>query len=409
MKIFVKIGLRYLFSKRQITAINIISFLSLTGIALGVAALIIVLSVFSGFSDLAEEQLTGFDPHIRIQSKVGDSFKINSKLLTAIERYPHLKNYEKIVQTKTIAISNSGLQVFDLISYSSETSPYYTIIFSKYLVKGAASIMKEDEDLYLGFRIADLLDKMPNESINLTSPKMLDKSLLSFRPLKNINVNLSGLVYSNIKNYDAELGFAEEKNVRKLALISGDEYSCIDIRLLSKDFTDDFQSYIKPYLNKSLRIQNWKELNGKLLQIMELERIATFLILGIIILIAVFNILTSLTMTVLEKQYDIGLLRALGCTKTVIRKIFLAEGVIIGFISTLIGLVLGLTFYYLQINYAIIKLDTTKYIIDSLPISLSFTQVFIISVFTVFLSIAASIFPAKRANDINIVNALREE
>lgn len=409
MKIFVKIGLRYLFSKRQITAINIISFLSLTGIALGVAALIIVLSVFSGFNDLAEEQLTGFDPHIRIQSKIGDSFKIDSNLISAITRYPKLKNYENIVKTKSIAISNSGLQVFDLISYSSEKSPYYSIIFSKYLVKGTKSVMSENEDFYLGFKIADLLDKMPNENINLTSPKMLDKSLLSFRPLKNINVNLSGLVYSNIKNYDAEVGFAKESNVRKLALIPSDEYSSVDIRLKSKDYTDDFCSYIKPYLNKNLQILNWKDLNGKLLQIMQLERIATFLILGIIILIAVFNILTSLTMTVLEKQYDIGLLRALGCTKSIIKKIFIAEGVIIGLLSTAIGVILGLAFYYLQINYSIIKLDTTKYIIDSLPISLSFIQVFVISLFSIFLSVAASIFPAKRANEINIVNALREE
>ncbi|MEI6091207.1 MAG: FtsX-like permease family protein [bacterium] len=409
MKIFVKIGLRYLFSKRQITAINIISFLSLTGIALGVAALIIVLSVFSGFNDLAEEQLTGFDPHIRIQSKIGDSFKIDSQLISAISHYPKLKNYEKIVKTKSIAISNSGLQVFDLVSYSSEKSPFYSIIFSKYLVKGTPNFLNENEDLYLGFKIADLLDKMPNENINLTSPKMLDKSLLSFRPLKNINVNLSGLVYSNIKNYDAEVGFAKESNVRKLALIPNDEFSSIDIRLNSKDDTDDFYSYIKPHLNKNLQILNWKDLNDKLLQIMQLERIATFLILGIIILIAVFNILTSLTMTVLEKQYDIGLLRALGCTKSIIKKIFLAEGVIIGLLSTIIGLILGLSFYYLQINYSIIKLDTTKYIIDSLPISLSFAQVLVISLFSILLSVGASIFPAKRANEINIVNALREE
>lgn len=409
MKIFIKIGLRYLFSKRQITAINIISFLSLTGIALGVAALIIVLSVFSGFNDLAEEQLTGFDPHIRIQSKIGDSFKADSKLISAIERYPRLMNYEKIVQTKTIAISNSGLQVFELISYSSEQSPYYSIIFSKYLIKGAPNLQRENRDLYLGFKISDLLDKMPNENINLTSPKMLDKSLLSFRPLKNINVNLSGLIYSNIKNYDAEIGFAEEKNVRKLALIPENEYTSIDIRLTSKEYTKDFYTYILPNLNKNLQIKNWKDLNEKLLQIMQLERIATFLILGIIILIAVFNILTSLTMTVLEKQYDIGLLRALGCTKSIIKKIFFAEGVIIGLLSTTIGLVLGLTFYYLQINYSIIKLDTTKYIIDSLPISLSTIQVVVISIFSIALSTAASIFPAKRANEINITNALREE
>jgi lipoprotein-releasing system permease protein len=409
MKIFIKIGLRYLFSKRQITAINIISFLSLTGIALGVAALIIVLSVFSGFNDLAEEQLTGFDPHVRIQSKIGDSFKADSKLISAIERYPRLMNYEKIVQTKTIAISNSGLQVFELISYSSEQSPYYSIIFSKYLIKGAPNLQRENEDLYLGFKISDLLDKMPNENINLTSPKMLDKSLLSFRPLKNINVNLSGLIYSNIKNYDAEIGFAEEKNVRKLALIPEDEYTSIDIRLTSKEYTKDFYTYILPNLNKNLQIKNWKDLNEKLLQIMQLERIATFLILGIIILIAVFNILTSLTMTVLEKQYDIGLLRALGCTKSIIKKIFFAEGVIIGLLSTTIGLVLGLTFYFLQINYSIIKLDTTKYIIDSLPISLSTIQVVVISIFSIALSTAASIFPAKRANEINITNALREE
>lgn len=408
MQLFIKTAFRYLFSKKQISAINVISSLSMAGITLGVAALIIVMGIFNGFNELAEKQLSTFDPHIRISDKNQNYFKISKKLLNKIKKYKHYSSYEKVIISKVLAVSSSGTQVFNLYSFSNINSKYYSEIFKQYIVKDETN-SDSINDIYLGYKIADVLDKMPGEHLNLTSPKILDKSLLSFRPLKNINLRINGLIYSNIKNYDAEIGFSSEKNVRKLELVPENCYSYLDIRLSDKKYSNEFKNYLKSSLNKNFIINDWKDLNKRLLQIMQFERIATFLILGIIILIAVFNILTSLTMTVLEKQKEIGLLRALGTEKSSIRKLFLTEGLIIGLISTTIGVIIGLMFYFIQINYPFLKLDSNKYIIDALPIKITFFQVFIISFFTIILSVCSAIIPAKKAEKIKIIDSLREE
>lgn len=409
MKLYNRIALRYIFSKRSINAISIIAFLSIAGIAIGTAALIIVMSIFNGFRELTEKQMTTVDPHIRIEPAEGMYLEFSDSLRKYLDKNTFIASYEPVISGKAIAVGSSGMRLFEVRSYKTIDSGYYTDFHSKYIIGGSGNLFRKNT-IFLGFKIADNLKLQVGHDIEIYSPVLIDYSLRTFRPMPEISANMSGLIYSNVKDFDDNAGLLDYQTAKRLFNVKSDMYSQIDIKLVSKDLTNKFKKDFDDYfISGQYFISDWKDLNDKLLAVMKIERISTFLILGLIIMIAVFNILTSITMTVLEKQSDIGLLRALGGTRKFIRKVYLSEGVIIGIISTVSGLILGLGFCMLQIEYKLFALDSGKYIIDAVPISISGVFVAITALFSFLLSAFASIYPAVRAGRTEISKTLRAD
>jgi lipoprotein-releasing system permease protein len=166
---------------------------------------------------------------------------------------------------------------------------------------------------------------------------------------------------------------------------------------------------MRPLLGTRYRIETWQDLHRDLFAVMELERWAAFIILSLIIVVAVFNVLGSLAMTVIEKQRDIGILKTMGASDKSIQRIFILEGGLIGIIGTVAGTIIGITLVLVQQHYGIFKLDSTVYIIPALPVQLRITDLIIVCGTSLLMSFGAAIYPSRRAARVLPADAVRWE
>jgi len=406
MNFILKIAYRYFRTKREFNAINIIVYISMSGIIIGTAALIIVMSIFNGFHELTKIQLTGFDPHLRILPIKGHYFSLNNSDLSKIESLQEVQYVEPVLTGNVILSTKKNLSSVKLQTNNINLLDSYTKKRDFFYLLNK---QESTNNLYIGFKIAETMGIKSDDTIEFLSPNSIEMSIRNYRALKPNQSKIKGLLMTNIKNYDAELVLADYNFVRKVLLTPKNVFSQYDILLKNIDYTEIATKKIQDILHYNATIINWEEMNGKLFNIMQFERISTFLILGIIIIIASFNILISITMTVIEKQKDIAILISLGATRRQIKYIFLLEGLIIGIIASIVGTLISAIFFYLHFNYNLFPLDSTKYIIDKLPIEIHYFQIISIIVLSTLMSVLASIYPAKRASNMSLINSLREE
>jgi lipoprotein-releasing system permease protein len=156
-------------------------------------------------------------------------------------------------------------------------------------------------------------------------------------------------------------------------------------------------------------IFSWKDLNKEFYGVMQFEKMATTFVLSIVLIVAIFNVFASLTMTVLEKKKDISILRAMGATSMFIRKLYLWEGITVGILGTFLGATLGVSLCWGEQSFKWLKLDASKYIMDSIPVELNYLDVLLIMLLSLFLTFSATIYPAYRASKLNIIDSIREE
>ena len=409
MKIELKVALRYIITKRSFHFISVITFLSLIGITVGVAALISVLSIFNGFQDLTKAQFIGFDPHLRIIPQKGAWIRVDDTLISKLRAIPQVKLATTTISGRVVGINDKELQVFSLVSIPKDDNDFLSGV-KKTTIFGNFSINTNDgfPAIVMGNALADRLRILPGDTIKLVSPKMIEQSVVGFQRQREVRAVLTGIYNSNIKDYDIMYGFSADTLGKLLLNPKRGTYSSIDIKLNNIDDLDYTKNLISGIINNpEYKIQSWQELNPDLFSIMRFERFATFSILSIIIVLAVFNVLVSLSMTVVEKRQDIGILKAMGASSRTIRNIFLWEGLIIGIISTFTGTAIGLFVCWGQINYKWFKVDATKFIIDSIPVAVNTQDVIIVALFSLFLTTVATIYPAYRAASTQVIEAIR--
>ncbi|MBX3042919.1 MAG: ABC transporter permease [Candidatus Kapabacteria bacterium] len=410
MKIELRIALRYIITKRSFHFISVITILSLIGITVGVAALISVLSIFNGFQNLTKAQFIGFDPHLRIVPEKGAWIDADEKLIEKIRSMPETKQVTKTIGGRIVGINDKELQVFSLVSIPKEDLDFLegvrkTTIFGNFSIQTSSGFPA----MVMGNALADRLRVLPGDTIKLVSPKMIEQSVVGFQRQREVRAVVTGIFNSNIKDYDIMYGFASDTLGKLLLNPKIGHYSTIDIKLHKIENLE----YVKSNLHtltagiSNIKIQSWQDLNPDLFNIMRFERFATFSILSIIIVLAVFNVLVSLSMTVVEKRQDIGILKALGAGRSMIRNIFLWEGIIIGIVSTTIGTALGLFLTWGQINFKWFRIDASKFIIDAIPVAVSTSDVVIVALFSLFLTSIATIYPAFRASSTEVIEAIR--
>jgi len=402
------IAKRYIFAKRSFNFITIITTISIIGIIVGVAALITIMSIFNGFREMTEEQIMGFDPHLQIIPKEGLHFEQDTAIIELLKEYNEIATFAPLMNLRILGFSKSNMQVMNINAYSSEDQKYINHI-SNTVIFGDIDLRSEGNTIALGAALADKLKVLPGDTVRLLSPSMIESSIRTFRRRSDIQAVVSGLFRTNIKDYDITLGIANTQTAMQLMNIRNLRVSSIDIRLKNIGDIETVQRSIKSRLPENYDIITWIDLNKELYAIMQFERLASFLILSIIIFMAVFNILASLSMTVTEKKRDIGGLMAMGCSRNMITRLFIIEGFIIGVIGSALGTVLGLVIVIGQQTFKWFKLDGSKFIIDSIPVSLYTVDILIVFVFAMTLSTLAAIFPARRAAATNIIDAVRSE
>lgn len=403
------IAKRYLLSKHKINFITIISLISITGITLGVAALIVVLSVFNGFGSLVTSFLMNFDPHVRIEYKTDTKQKSFDDIIAIINKTPELKSYASFVSGKVLVVSNQITQVINLKGIDTvSTESVYNI--KENIIYGNDELSNEGlSGAIIGLRLADQLRTLVGDTITVISPEGIERSIAQFGMPNSAKFVVKGIFSSRNNEYDESLMFVPLEDGQYLLGYDKDIQG-YDIKLNNSDYSFKAKEFLESKLDKKhMEVSTWYDFHKELYSVMQIERWVAYILLSLIIAVASFNILGSLSMSVIEKKRDIGILSSMGSKEKSILKIFMYEGLMIGIVGTFLGVLIGYFICFLQLQYNIYPLDPTQYKIDSLPLELRFTDFFYIAGVSIFLSLIASYIPAKRAAKVDALQAIKWE
>ncbi|KAB2909922.1 MAG: ABC transporter permease [Ignavibacteriales bacterium] len=401
---------RYFLSKRKINFISIISFLSVGGITLGVAALIIVLAIFNGFAGLVRSYLVSFEPHLRIESVAEEPAEVLTAVKNELDSSGLRERYTPFIEGKTAVISREFNRIARLKGISMEkNSDVYGI--KKALQFGSFAVDSEDDSppAFIGINLAEKLSVLVGDTLTVLSPAGIENLAGGAGNIQNLQLVIRGIYKSNNSEYDGDYIFTDI-NSAAFVMGYGDEVQGYEIRLDDYTDADKFKEHFAQGKNGSqLVLSTWYDLHKDIYNVMMLERLVAWFLLSLIILVAAFNILASLTMSVIEKKRDIGILTAMGIEEKIILRIFMIQGFLTGLVGTLAGGLIGLTVYYLQINYHLIPLDPMRFKLNHLPMELHSLDYILILCASIGLSLLASIYPARKAAKVDPIQAIRWE
>jgi lipoprotein-releasing system permease protein len=410
-----QIARRYLASRRDVSLISIITGISMTGVTLGVAALIVVLSVMNGFYDFVRDLLVSLDPHVRVVSAEGQGMANADSLLRLARETKHVTAAAPYVEGKALLLarnekeSNRVVRVRGVAPSMMETAAP-TMAMGRFDLRsapdGTPGIVL---DRRLGQRMAVLpgRDAQGGDAVGLLSAPAIERTLttvFSSPPLRRFEVR--GL-------FEVQ-GASEQKNVfislseaQRLFRTEG-RVTGIDLRLDNLERAGAVKAALQQRLDPDrYTVQTWYDLQKSLYDVMQLEKWGASAILGLIVIVAAFNIVGSLTMVVIEKRTDIGALQAMGVSRPNVRRIFLYEGALIGAVGTGLGLVLGLGLAFLQKYYKLVPMaQAQSFLIDAYPVAVRPLDVVLIAVVSFGLCVLAALYPASRAASIEPARAV---
>ena len=404
MKIEYYIGKRFAFSNKRFSFITTLSIISSIGIAIGVASLIVMISVFNGFGKVITDIMVGFDPHLRIENISDANSNIEMNLISDIKNNIYVSGISKTLNGKVLSVTNNGYSVSYLRGYEEGSFTKVTGL-EKSIIEGRSTLNKNEILISVG--LASKLDLQVGDKIKLFSTNQLnDYFILGSEGNSNEGV-VAGIFRSGNKQYDANYIYTNldlAKNI--LGSMNSVGY---DIRFNNLEITENVKADLQNKYGNNVTINSWYDLHRDLYSIMKIERWSAFIILTLIIIVAVCNLLGSLSLTVISKRNDIGLLRAIGMKKKIIEKIFRLQGLLVGSIGTTVGVLFGLLICYLQETLQLYKLDSSVYIISAIPVNVKIEDVILISIISIILSFIASVIPSKSASKIVPIEALRYE
>jgi lipoprotein-releasing system permease protein len=399
---------RYLKSKHKINFISIISILSTLGITIGVAALIIVLSVFNGFGNIVKDILINFDPHVRITLR---TFEANSEVYSTesiLSSTKGIKSFLPFVEGKSILLKDKAYKVISLkgIEETGKTDDWgvKTSMFAgKYDLEDDGKTNK----VIIGLSVALGLSAKVGDTLSITSFNNIEQIAINYVMPKTYRLVVAG-IYRTGKDYEGNLIFTSLQTSQKI-LGFKNQITGFEIRLNNIEDAENLKEELESKIDAGLfSIDTWYDLHKDLYGVMLIERWAAYIILCLIIAVATFNILGSLTMSVIEKKKDIGVLKSIGVSDKSVLQIFMFEGLLIGLIGTIAGVIIGLTICILQIEFGFYTLGA-KFIIDALPVKIVWTDLVVISGMSMLLAFLASLYPAKKAARQQVVEAIKWE
>jgi len=395
------IAFRYLRPLRFGSLLSIISWFSFTGICIGVATLIIVMSVMNGFRIELEKRILGFNGHIYIQS-YEEYFEYDFIKELKIEG---IKFIDPNISIQSLLKFNNSTKGVVIKSYIEENYKNYNFIKEKKdnLKTENSIVLGEDLANSLGIKIGDEVKIISSETVS--SPfGQLPKSVI----LKVLNFFDSGM-----SEYDSNFAFMSLENAQKIIGIN-DKVSTIEIHINNLEQTDLIRKFYENNISNDFVVRDWREINQTFWEVLETERTVMFLILSLIIIVAAFNVITSLFILVKNKNKEIAILKTVGLNDNSILRIFLLVGSLIGISGTIIGSTIGilitiyLEYIRLALNYLfnINLFPSDFYYLDQIPTSVDISQLTFIIIFSVIVSILATIYPAVKASKLEIKNIL---
>ncbi len=400
MNLAFHIAKRYLISKKSTNAINVISFVSVMGMIVGTMALILVLSVFNGFEDLVTSLYNTFNPHIKITAEEGKVFTPDSSKVLQLEALPQVLAVSKVLEENALLQyreeNNFIARLKGVDNNFTQVSQVDTALID-------GSFLLEDGAIdyaVLGLGVQNILRvNIHNEftPIRVYMPKR-DVKVSRMRPESAFKQEMiyPSAVFAIQQDFDARYAIVPIRFMR--ALLNYDkEVSAIEIALKNEEDADYVKKQIKTIMGEGFYVKDRYEQDETLYKIMTAEKWVVYLILSFILIVASFNIIGSLSMLVIEKKHDIGILKAMGATKNFVRRVFFMEGVMLSLSGAIIGGVLATAICLIQQHFEVIKLQGASFLIDAYPVSMRMGDFVLVFVTVMVISVLASIVPAQRA------------
>ncbi len=400
---------RYLFAKRKQAFIYVISVMAVLGVALGVAALVIVLGVYNGMTTDMRDKILGANAHGVVLSYQQQAFGHNPDLAERIKAVPGITGATAFIYSEGM-ISTPGNNAKGIVvrGIDTDTAPSVISMLRKLKEGSLENLVAQGErGIIVGAELAKRLRIEVGSRVNLLSPSG-QKSAAGYTPQVQAFI-VAGIFKTGMFEYDTSLAFVSLAAARKVMglpenFLSGFEFTVKDVFGV-----DEIAARLTDSLEAPFYVRTWTEMNANLFAALKLEKIGMFILLAMVVLIGSFSIVATLVMLVMEKTKDIAIMMSMGATPGMIRKIFMLQGTIIGFVGTILGYALGLGVGYLLKRYQFIKLPENVYTLDHLPIIITVQDVLIIGASAMLLCFLATLYPSRQAAHLVPTEALRYE
>lgn len=427
------IAKKHLLHRKKTGFISLISLISVLGVGIGVMALIVVLAVMSGFDRELKAKIVNVQPHLRIERYGGILDPAADMQQIRGHHIPGLRNAASFVEGQALLRSEenaTGVIVKGLDIPNEDLS-----IYTKHMIAGAIDfspvIIKEKKRRFFFFRktvekqipgiligesLAAGLRARVGDTVNLITPFRDKKKPLSLFSAQSKPFMVKGIFRVGMNDFDTALALVDLDSAQQLYHL-GKSVTGISLRFENVDDAETWKYRLRENFSMDYVVRSWYDMNHTFFQALKVEKSVMTILLALIILVAAFNIVSMLTMIIMEKTKDIGILRAIGVTRAGIRKIFMIEGFSIGFLGILTGTVAGLALAFnlnpvsdfIKRTTGLEVFPSDIYYFDRIPAEVHADDVVIIVFFALAASILAGLYPAHRASHLNPVEALHYE
>ncbi|MEC7786030.1 MAG: lipoprotein-releasing ABC transporter permease subunit [Nitrospinota bacterium] len=416
------ISLRHLKSKRAQKFISLNTWISIGGVALGVMALIVVIAVMSGFGKDLRDKILGTNSHIVVTNITRSGMDDFESVLKKVMQSDGIKAAAPFILNQVMLTFGSKSSGVVVRGVDPEREAMVSDL-EKNIIQGEIGMLKRrkknkegpgHDNIILGKELSQKLGVQVGDAISMVSPASRLTPMGLIPKIKLFEV--VGLFESGMFEYDSSLAFISIQSAQRFFAMKG-KVSGIEIRVENIDSADQIAELLQENLGFPYYVRDWMRMNKNLFSALRLEKIVMFIILILIILVAAFNIVSTLFMVVMEKTKEIAILKSMGASRTSIMKIFSFQGLIIGLLGTLIGCVGGFTIVpnlnkivgFIENIFGITAFPSDVYYLDKLPSEIQYMDSFLIVVFSIAICFVASLYPAWRASRIDPVDGLRYE
>lgn len=390
---------RYFKAKKSTNAINIIAWVSVTAIAFATAALLVLWSAFNGFEDLVKSLYTTFYPDLKITASSGKTLILTPSQIQQLKNVAGIKAVSLTVEEKALLQNDDYTAIVDLkgvdSNYTTVTNISQNIVRGKYFTGDA-----ENPGAVLGVGVENALAVLSDRSIGglrIVLPKRGDVNLADPLTAFNEGTIMPFGAFAVQEEFDNKYVLTNIDFVKTHMDFKANEYSEVELAVMRQGDEDGIKKEIKNLLGKDYTIQTRYEQNSSLYNVMRFEKYAIFCIFILVLIVAAFNMIGSLSMLVLEKQKDIQVLQAMGANKSWIRKVFLSEGILLAFIGAGAGMIMALILCYAQIKFKLVPIEGASFIINYYPVKMVASDFLIVCITVFIIAMAASWYPSKRA------------